>query len=309
MFWLNLNKIELWSGGNSKRSWVTVLLKLDCENYYCDGYTSYSDVKKDIDTIDEYCKGIQNEIKDMDCYNKLSRINSVLVDKNEYNRYVQDVIAASDDENEDNDTRIYKCVSALIYGNTDHTNKLNPVCEGYSRAFKVLCDKEGIECAIVSGGGHMWNYVKLPDEQKWYAVDVTWNDPVFDGIPSEDDIEKNKYRYFLIGYKSLIEGGGENKLNKHIESTDGIVYDKVFGIIYPRLEDDDYIYAPEENWIMGDVNKDGFVKADDASELLSLILNGGLTDYHKKVGNMDEQNPEITAADAAVIFKMVLEAD
>lgn len=52
------------------------------------------------------------------------------------------------------------------------------VCEGYSKAFKVLCNKFSIPCVLVSGdagGDHMWNYVKLSDG-KWYLVDVTWDD-------------------------------------------------------------------------------------------------------------------------------------
>jgi hypothetical protein len=55
------------------------------------------------------------------------------------------------------------------------------VCDGYSQAFLLLCEKEGIECVIVYGtslqdrGNHAWNYVKM-DNGKWYAIDVTWND-------------------------------------------------------------------------------------------------------------------------------------
>jgi len=58
------------------------------------------------------------------------------------------------------------------------------VCEGYAKAFKILCDRYGIENALLSGDAvnlsgvfekHMWNAVKMPDEQ-WYSVDVTWDD-------------------------------------------------------------------------------------------------------------------------------------
>lgn len=62
-----------------------------------------------------------------------------------------------------------------------------PVCEGYSRAFKILCDKLDIPCILAVGYArsavnakpedHMWNELKMDDGQ-WYAVDVTWNDPV-----------------------------------------------------------------------------------------------------------------------------------
>ena len=52
------------------------------------------------------------------------------------------------------------------------------VCEGYSRAFQLLCRKIGILCEPVYGstedGGHMWNTVKI--EGEWYLTDVTWDD-------------------------------------------------------------------------------------------------------------------------------------
>lgn len=55
------------------------------------------------------------------------------------------------------------------------------VCDGYSKAFLLLCEKEGIECVVVLGTSlpnlvnHAWNYVKM-DDGKWYGMDVTWND-------------------------------------------------------------------------------------------------------------------------------------
>ncbi len=51
-------------------------------------------------------------------------------------------------------------------------------CEGYSRAFKLLCNKVGIGCDMVcgtsEGEGHMWNLVNLDGIYSY--VDVTWND-------------------------------------------------------------------------------------------------------------------------------------
>ena len=52
------------------------------------------------------------------------------------------------------------------------------VCEGYSRAFQLLCNKMGLDCVCIAGIadeiGHEWNCVKVDGE--WYQVDVTWND-------------------------------------------------------------------------------------------------------------------------------------
>jgi transglutaminase-like putative cysteine protease len=56
------------------------------------------------------------------------------------------------------------------------------VCEGYSRAAKILCELAGLECYYVVGTcdssavneGHAWNLVNIDGE--WYHLDVTWND-------------------------------------------------------------------------------------------------------------------------------------
>ncbi len=75
----------------------------------------------------------------------------------------------------------FECVSAL----DGRLGAEGPVCEGYARALKVLCDRLGIPCVLVDGqaladaeadlrGPHLWNYVEL--DGAWYGVDVTWND-------------------------------------------------------------------------------------------------------------------------------------
>lgn len=53
------------------------------------------------------------------------------------------------------------------------------VCEGYSRAFKLLLKERGIPCALVagktaSGAGHMWCVVQMGGV--WYVCDPTWDD-------------------------------------------------------------------------------------------------------------------------------------
>jgi len=52
------------------------------------------------------------------------------------------------------------------------------LCEGYSRSFKLLCNKAEIECDLIvgsaDGDGHMWNSVNIDGKHSY--VDVTWND-------------------------------------------------------------------------------------------------------------------------------------
>lgn len=78
------------------------------------------------------------------------------------------------------------------------------VCEGYAKSFKYLLDKLDIPCILVSGEAinseekrenHMWNYVKI--NEIWYAVDVTWDDPI---ILNNGELSKeSRYKYFCQG--------------------------------------------------------------------------------------------------------------
>lgn len=103
------------------------------------------------------------------------------------------------------------------------------VCDGYSKAFSLLCNMEGIDCVRVVGGaftgsysngekqygGHAWNKVKIDDdptdtiEGKYYLVDITWtafqsyylnvyNQPVYME-------EVSSHSYFLVSDKDVIE--------------------------------------------------------------------------------------------------------
>ena len=64
----------------------------------------------------------------------------------------------------------YTIYGALVVGSA--------VCEGYSRAMQVLCDRVNIPCTVVYGSSfgdsHMWNVINPGDG--WYHLDVTWDD-------------------------------------------------------------------------------------------------------------------------------------
>lgn len=74
------------------------------------------------------------------------------------------------------------------------------VCDGYAKAFKILCDAAGIPCVVIAGTAiqnettepHAWNYVQMEDGL-WYAVDTTWN----------DDGESASSAYFLLGASTV----------------------------------------------------------------------------------------------------------
>ncbi len=101
------------------------------------------------------------------------------------------------------------------------------VCEGYSEGFKLICDYLDIPCVLVFGNydassnvAHMWNYIKM-DDDKWYAIDLTWDD--LDGDGGEV-----KYAYFLKGSTSFF--------TNHTEEPDylGTIF------TYPEIASDNY---------------------------------------------------------------------
>lgn len=48
-------------------------------------------------------------------------------------------------------------------------------CTGYAFTFYLVMKELGIDCTVELGGSHAWNHVKCDD--KWYNIDVTWDDP------------------------------------------------------------------------------------------------------------------------------------
>ena len=147
-------------------------------------------------------------------YNRTKQIHDCLVGNLSYDQTIS----------KDN---IYNLYGALI--------NRECVCEGYSKAFKYLLDQAGIDNVIVLGTAtnskgeiesHAWNYVLI--DGAWYAVDVTWDDPVVQGgapLPSS-----YKYRYFLKGLNTINQD--------HIAN--GRFTDSGKEFTYPNLNNSDY---------------------------------------------------------------------
>lgn len=101
------------------------------------------------------------------------------------------------------------------------------VCEGYSEAFQLLCQREGIPCITVvgtaNGGGHAWNYVQMEDGV-WYAVDLTWDD--------QDDIMND---FFLVGSQTQNYYFGQTTFSAgHVPNGQRFISD-LFALSYPAL--------------------------------------------------------------------------
>ena len=127
--------------------------------------------------VQEYKGKVQSILADVPTdtrYAQVRYLNDWLTKHNAYN-------SCYDPQN--SPSIVWSPMSALRGTNGER----GPVCEGYARAFKVLCDQLGIPCILAVGDAigsrdatpesHMWDEVKMNDGN-WYAVDVTWNDPM-----------------------------------------------------------------------------------------------------------------------------------
>lgn len=135
----------------------------------------------------------------MSTYNKIKTIHDEIVNNAVYD------LKASDCDN--------------VYG-TLVDNKAK--CDGYARTFTYVCGKAGIRTVTVMGydlttkskeNGHMWN--KVYCNNKWYNIDVTWDDPISD---MKDNVQ---YDYFMVSDKTMENTHEEDNLSFKVpEATD-----------------------------------------------------------------------------------------
>ena len=169
-----------------------------------EGYQSESTIEADITARDNAVNAILSGTTATDTVELIKYFNNWLTTHNEYCT-TQVSIGNSPDAS-------HECLSAL----TGSTGETGPVCEGYARAFKVLCGQKGIPCVLVdgtatsngtSGEAHMWNYVQV--DGAWYAVDVTWNDPVVANASGPvSNYESDKW--LLLGSDTVVFNDGND---------------------------------------------------------------------------------------------------
>lgn len=190
IFYLDANKMYINIYTTKRLFSVTYDVFIDSgdnENYLLDEYKSRQEIIDAENLINLEVQKILNQLKNQNDYQKILTVHDYLVDNVSYEETVSK-------EN------IYNIVGAIV-------NK-EAVCEGYAKAFKYLMDQIGIESIIITGvatdskgkvENHAWNYVKL--ENNWYAVDVTWDDPI--AIGGGFLGKRYKYRYFLKGSETM----------------------------------------------------------------------------------------------------------
>ena len=73
---------------------------------------------------------------------------------------------------------------------------------------------------------HAWNYVQI--EQNWYAIDITWDDPIV--IENAQLTEQQRYKYFLKGSEEFFKNHTEN----------GVLSENSMKFTFPTLAKNNY---------------------------------------------------------------------
>ena len=216
VFYLSPNKLYLniETTKTSKGNTYNVYINSGNEsNYLIDEFSSSSQVNSALSEINQ----IKDELvskKTGNTYEDIKMVHDHLVNNIQYDTSISK-------------QNIYNIYGALVNGEA--------VCEGYARSFKYIMDELKIPCVLLIGEGtnsqgqtenHAWNYVQL--NGNWYAVDVTWDDPILvgGGILTNS----SKYKYFL-------KGASEFNIS-HVSDGQFTEGGKIFS--YPELSEQNY---------------------------------------------------------------------
>ena len=115
-------------------------------------------------------------------------------------------------------TRARTAYSALV--------RRKAVCEGYAMAYRLLLNAAGIvsDVSIDRRGKHVWNYVRIHD--RWYHVDVTWDDPVYVGPVQRR--RRISHRHFLMSDRKARMTGHKRWDVRGLPSADDERYDACY---------------------------------------------------------------------------------
>lgn len=182
-------------------------------------YQDTGAIKNDINALNQSVDSILREAgRTSSNYDKITYFNEWLTTNNQYNYTVAYT-------NNSADRIVYTSLSALTTkdGNPGggRIGLDGPVCSGYAKAFLLLCQEADIPCTLVSGANHAWNYVQ-PDssDPRWYAMDVTWNDPTMYETPTLAEYlawkDAETTAYTLVGSDTIVyDGKVETFLDQH----------------------------------------------------------------------------------------------
>lgn len=217
VFYIDVEKLTLTTTTTSIGSFSTYTVELsngENASYLDDNFNSQSIINNQLLSLEAMRSEICRQLQNYSTIDKVRQVHNWLIENVEY-----DVDLSTDEP--------YSIIGALTEGEA--------VCEGYARSFKYIMDGLGVPCVLISGIGtnsdgetesHAWNYVQI--EGKWYAIDVTWDDPII--IGNGYLTEELQYRHFLKGSRTFFE--------THTE--DGYITSNGMEFDFPELSEVDY---------------------------------------------------------------------
>ena len=198
LFYIDVTKMSLTNEYQSIGGIATYKIKIgpgNNANYFQPEFKDQKDVEDAQYYLEDIKKQIIGQTTTNSTYLKVKRVHDWMISFMEY----------------DNSTTASRSKYS-IYGALKNRKA---VCEGYARTFKYIMDGIGVPCVLVSGTAknsegttesHAWNYVQL--NERWYGVDVTWDDPIITG--GGELTNDAKYRYFLKGSEEFSKDRKEN---------------------------------------------------------------------------------------------------
>lgn len=192
LFYIDIKKMTLINETRTLGGITTYYVSIgpgNNKNYLQDSFQSTEKIEKAQNYINNIISQIVKQTRNDQKIIRVKKVHDWMIDAMEY------------DESETNVNK-YNIYGAI------HDKKA--VCEGYARSFRYIMEKVGVPCVLVPGTAensqgkieaHAWNYVQIED--KWYAVDVTWDDPVITGGGTITDNEK--YKFFLKGSEEFFK--------------------------------------------------------------------------------------------------------
>ena len=217
LFYIEVNKITLTTEYYDVGGIKTYTVSIGCgenNNYYSNTFRNQAEVENAVTYLENIKKQMVEQTITDDVYTKIAKVHNWLIYFIDY---------AENETSKDAHT---------IYGALKNGEA---VCEGYARAFKYLMDGLNIPCVLVSGTAqnsqgqtetHAWNYVQI--NNNWYAVDVTWDDPVI--IGGGEQTSDIKYKHFLKG--------SEEFFVDHTE--DGVISELSMEFKFPTISSQNY---------------------------------------------------------------------
>ncbi len=198
--------------------------------FYCD--ENYKECKEDVDSlipnnsdIDSILSDINNFVHPYNSYKSINitsnnqyledikkeSITSTMNEKEKIKAFHDYIVnyTAYDFEraNNMNSPEFDNSTSHTAYGLLETKKAL---CGGYSDIMSIFLNQLGIPNIRISADNHVWNLLFL--ENKWYHLDVTWDDPV-----TNTGEQLLIYDYFLIPYETLLTTDPiEHKFNADI---------------------------------------------------------------------------------------------